>query len=140
MTWTLNMSWCWPDVVKFQQHSIFLHHHFLRILLCSAYQMLTWRKKKSALFIFYCFFEFFGTRGVHHMKKWEKCLEVLFCPIVQHFWAFLTCLDMLRVVCQCCYSSRSLGFRLSSLNLQHCQRGQRINQCNNCMSGMEEMD
>ncbi len=45
-----------------------------RFLVCRAYQMMTRRKKKSAFFIFYCIFEFFGTRRVHRTKKKEKSM------------------------------------------------------------------
>ncbi len=33
---------------------------------------------KIGAFLFYCIFEFFGTKGVHHMKQEKTYLEVHF--------------------------------------------------------------
>ncbi len=91
-----NMSITDKNVVNFCQHCNLLHCKFLEI-------PCMWESNdcpEKKLVYFQYIFEFFGTRGVHYMKKEKTCLEV---PIFPQVWQFLSfchiCIDMLHVAC-----------------------------------------
>ncbi len=83
----LDMSWCWPDVVKFCWHLSFVATStFWRIVYVGHNRQ--WPGEKGT-FHFYFIFRFFGMRWVHFMKNEKTCSEVHFFALkFGTFWGF----------------------------------------------------
>ncbi len=76
-----------------------------RLPLCRAYQMMT-QRKNSTLFIYYCIFEFFETRGIC-CKKWKNCAwKLVFCCL--QFGVFQAIFVMSQHVTRWCCSYKIL--------------------------------
>ncbi len=54
-----------------------------------------WARAKNSIFIFHCFFDFFGMRGVHHTKIMFN--SMFFALKFGTFWAFFQCVSPCHV-------------------------------------------
>ncbi len=91
----LDMSWFWPDDVKFLWHLSYVTTTTFIEFCSNLYQAMTWRKNRH-FSLFIAFLDSLGQEEYIARKKEKACLEVcIFCPqdwlFLSFFWHVWTC-------------------------------------------------